>query len=200
VTLADMTVSELLEQLAARTPSPAGGAAAALAGAAAAALTEMAAAFALARAAEEEGSMAAVHGRAGALRAQLLGLADADMVAYQPVLDALAMSRADQQRASALSAALSSAAEVPLEILAASTEVAELAAEIMLAPGNRLLSGDVSTALALADAACRAAARLVEMNLDATPDDPRLRQATLLADRAAELQPAALARRPTSTR
>ncbi len=81
MTLADATVAELLEQLAAATPAPAGGTAAALAGAAAAALTEMAAAFALARGPKQDDeSVAALHNRAGVLRAQLLALADADAV------------------------------------------------------------------------------------------------------------------------
>lgn len=192
MTLADATVAELLEQLAAGTPAPGGGTAAGLIGAAAAALTEMVAAFALARASEEEDeeeeSIAGLHSRAGELRAQLLELADADTRAYQPVLDALALTHEDEQRASALRAALSVAAGVPLEIAGASAEVAELAATITQAPGGRWLFGDASVALTAAAAAAGAAATLVELNLEATPDDPRLQQATEFARRAAELR------------
>jgi formiminotetrahydrofolate cyclodeaminase len=189
MTLADATVAELLEQLAAATPAPAGGTAAALAGAAAAALTEMAAAFALARGPKQDDeSVAALHNRAGVLRAQLLALADADAVAYRPVLDALALARDDERRAPALRAALSAAAEVPLAIAEAAAEVADLAVTIMWEPGNRLLFGDASAALTIAEAATGAAAALVELNLDATPDDSRRAQATKLSCRTAELR------------
>jgi formiminotetrahydrofolate cyclodeaminase len=189
MTLADATVAELLERLAAGTPAPGGGAAAGLAGAAAAALTEMAAAFALARGPkQDEASVAALQNRAGVLRARLLALADADAVAYQPVLDALTLARADERRAPALRAALAAAAEVPLAIAEAAAEVAELAVTIMWEPGNRSLLGDAGAALTIAEAATGAAAALVELNLDATPDDPRRAQATKLACRTAELR------------
>jgi len=186
--LADATVAELLERLAARTPSPGGGAAAGLLGAIAAALTEMAASFALARTAGPNEPVATLHGRAGVLRSELLALAEADSHAYQPVLDALALAPSDERRAPALKAAHSAAAEVPLEIAGASAEVAELAATIMRTPGNQLLLGDAGAALTIAEAAASAAARLVELNLAGIPEDPRLRQATEHARNTAELR------------
>jgi formiminotetrahydrofolate cyclodeaminase len=186
--LADATVAELLDQIAAGTPSPGGGTAAGLLGAIAAALTEMAASFALTRTAERNESVTSIHVRAGALRSELLALAEADMHAYRPVLDALALARSDERRASALRDARSAAAKVPLEITAASAEVAELAATIMRAPGNRLLLGDAGAALTIAEAAASAAARLVELNLDDSPEDPRLKQATRHALITAELR------------
>jgi methenyltetrahydrofolate cyclohydrolase len=188
LTSADATVAELLEQLAEATPSPGGGTAAGLVGAVAAALTEMVAAFALARATEGQDSLATLRGHAGALRARLLRLAEADAHAYQPVLDALALAHDDERRAATLRAALSAAAEVPLEIAAASAEVAELAATIMQTSGNGLLLGDASAALTFAEAAVGAAARLVELNLQATPKDQRLQQAATAAHRAALLR------------
>lgn len=188
MTLADATVAELLEQLAAGAPAPGGGTAAGLIGAVAAALTEMVAAFAQTRTTTPEESLTQLHSRAGELRARLLELADADTRAYQPVLDALALTREDEQRAAALRAALSAAAEGPLEIAGASAEVAELAATIAQAPGGQWLLGDASVALTAAAAAAAAAARLVELNLKATPDDPRLQKATTFARRAAELR------------
>jgi formiminotetrahydrofolate cyclodeaminase len=188
VPIADATVAELLEQLAAKTPAPGGGTAAALAGATAAALTEMAAAFALARAgAEREGeAIAQLQRRAGALRARLLELADADMAAYRPVLDALALDRGDSRRPSALADALSDAAEVPLEIAAASAEVAELAAASARVAGNEQLAGDASAGALIAESATRTAVKLVELNLASSPEDPRLKRAAELARRAWE--------------
>jgi formiminotetrahydrofolate cyclodeaminase len=184
--LADTTIAELFDQLAARTPAPGGGAAAALAGAAAAALTEMAVAFALARADADGERLAATADRARELRVRLLELADADGRAYQPVLDALGMERENSRRAGALAAALSAAAEVPLEIAAAAAEVAELAAASVQAPGNEQLLGDAGAAAIIAEAATRAAVTLVELNLAGSPEDPRLRAAAALVQRAGE--------------
>ncbi len=83
----------------------------------------------------------------------------------------------------ALRAALSAAAQAPLEIAGSRAEVAELAAE--LARGGRpSLEGDAATAALLAEAATRAAVRLVELNLAAAPDDLRLGAAHEYAARA----------------
>jgi formiminotetrahydrofolate cyclodeaminase len=184
VAIADATVAELLEQLAAKTPAPGGGTAAALAGAAAAALTEMATGFAITRSGADGERMATLRDRASALRARLLELADADLRAYQPVLDALALERGERRRSAALGAALSAAAEVPLEIAAASAEVAELAAAAAHAAGNEQLLGDACVAVIIAEAATHAAAALVELNLERSPEDPRLQAAAALARRA----------------
>jgi formiminotetrahydrofolate cyclodeaminase len=183
VTLADATVAELLEQLAARTPAPGGGTAAGLAGAVAAALTEMAAAFALTRN-PSAGDIAEIARRARELRARLLELADADISSYEPVLRARSLDRGDSRRRSAIEDALSSAAEVPLEIAEACAEVAELAAMSAAAPGNDHLLGDAGAAAVIAEAATRAAVALVELNLARWPEDPRLERTTVLARRA----------------
>jgi formiminotetrahydrofolate cyclodeaminase len=180
VALADTTVTELLDELAARTPAPAGGTAAGIAGATAAALTEMAAAFALQRSGGEHESLASLKRRAGELRAQLLALADADVSSYEPVLTALSIEREDARRADALQAALAAAAEVPLQIAVSSAEVAEFAAVLATAQGNELLAGDAYAALAIAVAATDAAAQLVELNLEHAPHDPRLQRARAL--------------------
>jgi formiminotetrahydrofolate cyclodeaminase len=184
VALADATVAELLEQLAARTPAPGGGTGAALAGATAAALTEMSVAFALSRAAGDDEAIAVALRRAGALRARLLELADADITSYEPVLEALALEPGDSRRRSQVEDALSGAAEVPLEIAAACAEVTELAAASAGAAGNEHLLGDAGAAALIAEAATRAAVTLVEINLARSPGDPRLEQATALARRA----------------
>jgi formiminotetrahydrofolate cyclodeaminase len=179
VSLARETVTELLEHLAARTPAPGAGSAAALAGATAAALSEMVCAFAPASAQDE--SARELARRARELRARLLELGDADTRAYRPVLDALALDHADSRRAATLAAALSGAAEVPLKIAAASCEVAELAAR---APASEQLQGEARGAAILAEAATRAAVGLVAVNLASSAADPRTAQAAELAERA----------------
>ena len=82
--------SELLSALAARSPAPGGGSAAAWAGALAAAVLEMSASFADDR--------ELVH-HASALRDRLIDAAEAELHSYEPVLSALRRPAADQTRA-----------------------------------------------------------------------------------------------------
>jgi formiminotetrahydrofolate cyclodeaminase len=152
--LAALTISEYLDQTGARTPAPGGGAAAAIAGATAAALVQMAAEFA---------PDAAIAERAEALRTRLLELADEDLFAYRPVLEALRRPREDPERPAALAAALTAASQPPLAIANAAADVAELAAAV--APKNEHLTGDANVAALLAAASAQAATRLVELNL-----------------------------------
>ena len=75
-----------------------------------------------------------------------------------------------EQRDFALGAALLQAAEVPLRIAEAAADVAELAA-LAAAEGSPHLRPDATAAAALAEAATRAAAHLVEINLATVPGD-----------------------------
>jgi formiminotetrahydrofolate cyclodeaminase len=117
--------------------------------------------------------------RARALRAQALELAERELTAYAPVLEASRLPEDDPTRSERLQSALSDAANSPLEIARIAAEVAGLASGLA-ATGNRSLEGDANTGAELARAACRAAARLVELNLSARPDDPRLAEARRL--------------------
>ncbi len=185
--LAKSSLSELLDAVAAETPAPGGGSAAAWAGALAAGLVEMAAKFTLARDehAERWERMAEVRTRASELRGQLLSLAERELHAYDPVLVALRLSREDPAREARLREARSGAAQSPLEIARAAAAVTELAAEAA-ATGNANLAGDALTAALLADAACRAAAGLVRINLAGElAEEPRLKEAAALAKRSA---------------
>jgi methenyltetrahydrofolate cyclohydrolase len=152
--------------VAARTPAPGGGSSAAWTVALAAALVEMAAAFS-----DRE---------VPALRERALALAESELRAYGPVLEASRVPKDDPTRAERLERALSDAADSPLEIARLAAEVERLARDLA-ASGNRTLEGDANTAAELAAAARRAAVRLVEINLAAKPDDPRLHEAQQLA-------------------
>jgi methenyltetrahydrofolate cyclohydrolase len=214
--LVDRTVAEVLDLLAAREPAPGGGSAAALAGAMAAALSEMALSFALGSSAAGGADPAGGPDRAGGadraggpdraggaavlvelrdrareLRARLLTLADDDTRSYRPVLDALALPRADPSRPARLQAALATAAEVPLAIATAAAEVGDLAAAAAQA-GNAHLLGDATAGVVLAEAAARSAARLVELNLTSSPQDARLIQARAIGERAGAAREAVL--------
>jgi len=117
--------------------------------------------------------------RARELRARALELAERELTAYAPVLEAVRLPKDDPTRTDRLDRALSDAADSPLEIARVAAEVAELASDLA-ARGNRTLEGDANTGAELARAASRAAARLAEINLSGRPDDPRAAEARQL--------------------
>jgi formiminotetrahydrofolate cyclodeaminase len=123
-------------------------------------------------------------GRASALRVQLLAAGDADLRSYQPVLEAMRLPAEDPGRDERLAGALSAASEAPLAVVRAAAEITELAASLA-ASGNASVRGDAIAGAMLAEAAVRAAARLVEINLDGRGDDPRLAEVAELRKRAA---------------
>lgn len=181
--LADQSVRELLDAVGARTPAPGGGTSAALAAALGAGLVEMAAAF--------TAGCEDVVGQAALLRVQLLELGERELTAYEPVLEAFALDAGDPDREERLLAALSDAADSPLEIARAAAGVAALGAELAVT-GNVHLTGDAITGSLLAEAACCAAARLVQINLARVPSDPRLDEAAELTRQASAARAKAL--------
>jgi formiminotetrahydrofolate cyclodeaminase len=191
--LADRSLGQLLEQVAAESPSPGGGSSCALACALAAGLAEMAAAFTLARDeyAERHERMAELRSRAGELRARALELAEEELHVYEAVLGVLREPAEEPGRAERLDAALSDAADSPLAVARAAAEVAELAAEAART-GNRHLRGDAVAGALLAEAACAAAARLADINLAGRPSDPRRGEASELPARALQARLTAL--------
>ena len=152
----DRSLQELLDAVAARTPAPGGGSSAATAAALAASLVEMAANF--------SEDAAAAFARAGQLRTRALELAEIELHAFEPVLEALRLPRDDPTRADQIAAARTAASRSPLEIAQTAAEVAELAAELAHT-GNPNLAGDAIAGALLAEAAAQAAARLVAINL-----------------------------------
>jgi formiminotetrahydrofolate cyclodeaminase len=185
--LADRPFNDLLDALAADQPAPGGGTGAAWACALAAALVEMATAFTRHERLEQ------VRDRARELRVAALELAERDLNAYAPVLEALRLPADDAHRGERLEAALSAAADPPLAVAEAAAEVAALAA-VLARTGNPHLRGDSITGATLAEAACRAAVSLVEINLARQAQDPRLARAAELAARAADARAQALGR------
>jgi formiminotetrahydrofolate cyclodeaminase len=123
------------------------------------------------------------------IRATAASLIDEDPRAYAAVLNAL-RNRAGQPKDSAdaaarLAAALSAAADVPLQLVELAVRVAAIAATLA-ADGNKALHGDALAAGLLAQAAARAAAALVRINLASSPDDPRHARADTLLARVGE--------------
>ena len=155
---ASLPIAEFAAAVGERTPAPASGSALAVAAALAAALVEL-----TARCSDEEAAAA----EAVRLRARLLELADEDADAYAEFMRA----RTDAARDRTI--------DVPLALAEAAARVVEIA-ERLEREGNPRLVGDAVAAAELAGAAVRAAARLVEINLDGR-DDPRAARARSLA-------------------
>jgi len=168
-----------LDELAARTPTPGGGGAAAVTGAMAAGLVAMAARFSVGRL---PGALDLAE-QADELRRRATGLAEADAAAYTAVLDA-------RRPGGDLRSALYGAAVVPLEIAEIGARVAQMAAQVASA-GNPNLRGDAATGALLAAASARSAAFLVDINVTRGELEPdlsrRAAQAAAEAADAAEL-------------
>ena len=154
MSLLDLTVGELLESVAARTPAPGGWGVAAIVTAMAAGLTGMAARF----------GDGAVADRADALRARAAPLADVDAAAYEGFLEATRRPRDDPDRAAAVASARSDTIAVPTEIAEVAGAVAGLAADLVL-NGNPHLRSDAAAAVHLAAAAATTAAELLAANV-----------------------------------
>jgi formiminotetrahydrofolate cyclodeaminase len=178
----DQPVRGFLDQLAARTPAPGGGVAAAVTGAMAAGLVAMAARFSATRL-PGAGELA---DQADKLRRRLDQLADMDARAYAAVLDAGRQPGDDGQRRERMREALLGAAHVPLEIAGIGVEVAVMAARLAEA-GNPNLRGDAVTGAVLAAASARSAACLVDINVRLGGLEPELsrRAAQAVADASA---------------
>jgi len=161
----ELPVRGFLDQLAARTPTPGGGGAAAVTGAMAAGLVAMAARFS-AKQLPEAGDLA---DQADKLRLMAAQLADMDARAYTAVLDVFRRhGDADQRREALLAAAM-----VPLEIAEIGARAARLGLQVAEA-GNPNLRGDAVTGAVLAAASARSAASLVDINVRLGGLDPEL--------------------------
>jgi formiminotetrahydrofolate cyclodeaminase len=187
--LLDLPLREFLDRLAAEEPSPAGGSAAALAVAMGAALIAK-----VAKASTSWPEARAVVAQAERLRRRTAPLAQSDADVYEEALAALHLPEQlePEVRDMALAQVLARAAEIPLVIAEAGADVACLAAEVADrgAPNRR---GDAIAAALIGEAAARAAANLVAINLTVTPEDERVLRARAVTDLASAAAREALA-------
>ena len=172
--LGEQSLGSFLDDVAAGTPAPGGGSSSGVVLALGAALVEMSASLA--------GDSDAV-ARAGVLRAAALELAESELSSYAPVLEAVRMPRDDPSRAERLEKALLEASRTPLAIAERAAEVATLGAAVA-AGSSPSVRGDAVTGVVLAEAACAAAAGLVEVNLGRECSAPELQRALAARDRA----------------
>lgn len=174
--LLKLGVDELLDAFASGEPVPGGGSAAAIVVAAGASLVEKAARRSVDSWAEAAGAAAQAH----SLRLRAAPLAVSDARAYRDALGRLGRREGYDHL---LGAALEEAAAVPLLIARAGADVASLAREVADRCDPAIRPDAVGAGL-LAAAGAAAAAHLVEVNLAATGDDPRVLEANACAEAA----------------
>jgi glutamate formiminotransferase/formiminotetrahydrofolate cyclodeaminase len=182
-----------LADLAAGTPTPGGGSAAAYAGAMAAALVGMVARLTRGKKkyAEVEERMRAIEQNADALRSQLHAAVAQDASAFEAVMNALRLPKGTEleqaQRQLALEDATRQAALVPLSVAHWACEVLELAAETAEI-GNANTISDAASAASLARAGLTGADRNVRVNAaglrDKSPAEAWLAELSALEARA----------------
>lgn len=189
----DMGLGEFIGALAASTPTPGGGTAAAVAGAMAAGLIAMAASISLRRNPGER-TLEEACARADRLREGLLELAGRDAAAYEAVVAAYRLPKGTEEerrlRAAKIQEALQEAAAVPLRTAELALEVLETAKGMRETVRKSVLS-DLLVAVRLAHAAAHAALYNVDVNLSSLEDGEareklRERRAVLM-DRTEEL-------------
>jgi formiminotetrahydrofolate cyclodeaminase len=163
-------VAAYLDALASDAPAPGGGSAAALVGAMGAALVSMVAHFTVGREryAASEAQMRAVLDEATALRADLRRLMEEDERAYLALSGALKLPRGTDDekkaRSRAIQRALLAAAEPPLAMARTCRRTLDLS-HVAAEHGNPNLASDAGVAALLAEAALRASAINVRVNL-----------------------------------
>jgi methenyltetrahydrofolate cyclohydrolase len=160
------TIASYLARLAARQPTPGGGAAAALHAAQGAALVAMVARYTTGTRYEQHAPLVQrITQAADDLAAEALRLADADAEAFQAVIDSYKLpSDTDAlkaARAGGIQDALIQAAQTPAQLVKLSGDIVELATELFDVANANVIS-DVAAA---ADAA-RAAATTARVNID----------------------------------
>lgn len=196
------SVGEFAERLASEQPTPGGGAAAAVAATLAASLTAMVVRLSLARPkyAEHADLHAEALAASDAARQRFLDLADEDTVAYATYVAVRNMPRESEaqadSRAQATRAAARVATEVPLAMVRSCHSQIGLV-ERLAGRTNRNAASDLEVAALLLEAAARAAAANVTVNLESVGDEgfagavsaelsQRLQQIQSLGDRARE--------------
>jgi glutamate formiminotransferase/formiminotetrahydrofolate cyclodeaminase len=154
------------------TPTPGGGAVAALAGALSAALAEMVARLTVGkkRYADVEETMSAIVAAASDLRGRLLNAVDEDSEAFNAVMAAFRLPDDDPARATAIQDSTIHAADVPLNVARLALEAMQLAEQVAR-QGNKNAATDAAVASLMGLAAVEGAALNVRVNVASLQDD-----------------------------
>ncbi|MFO8035439.1 MAG: glutamate formimidoyltransferase [Anaerolineales bacterium] len=172
---------DFLEELAAGTPTPGGGSAAAQAGAMGACLVAMVVRTTLGKSQYEgvEGTLETVLEESEKLRGTLVSAVEEDAAAFKAVMEAYRLPSDDPDRAQTIQRAMSKAACVPLQVARDGVRVMELALEVA-EKGNVNAITDAATGLQLASAAVKSAGYNVRINLQSLEDQET--EETLLSE------------------
>jgi formiminotetrahydrofolate cyclodeaminase len=177
--LVKLSLEDYAARLAAATPTPGGGSAAALSGALSAALLTMVCDLTMGRERyrEHEEALRAIRERALGLRKDLLVLVDRDAQAYDSVMAALRLPSGSEiekkARSAALSRATSFATETPLATADACAALIGLAVEVARR-GNVNAVSDAGAAALLAYAGLRSGVMNVRINLKGIGEEERV--------------------------
>lgn len=173
--LAALPLRELLDLVAAGTPTPGGGAVTAITGALGAALAEMVASLPRTRqnAVEERQALDLVRPAIAAARARLLTLAELDSNAFEQLMREFRRPRGtdeqNERRRAAIIDATKNATLVPLDTARVCADVLKLM-ETVAGAGNRSASSDLFVAIGLVRCSAEGAAANVRANLDTLAD------------------------------
>lgn len=172
------TVAAYAAAVASGDPTPGGGSVVAVTGALAAALAEMVCNHTIGRPAyaDAEDALTRFRSQAETIRVHLLDLAAADEAAYGGFVAATSLPRTTEaekaSRRAAMQDALVAAADVPLAVAVACTDLLALL-EPVATLGNKHLLSDATVAALLAEAALRGALTNVRVNADQMRDPDR---------------------------
>jgi methenyltetrahydrofolate cyclohydrolase len=176
--LTNKSVRDLLAAFASSDPTPGGGSASAIASAIGASLLMMVGGLSKTRSGSEEdrASLAAAVAALTGVQRQLTGAIDLDTEAYDQVVAAYKMPKANppgdaaqDARKAAIQRALKGATDVPLGVMRLSA-LALRQAQVVAAHGHRAAASDVGVALVLLAAGLRGARLNVEINLGSLTD------------------------------
>ncbi len=168
-----MTVRGFLDVLAAKTPTPGGGAAASVIGAVAASLAGMVVSYSVGKKSLSEHQTALIEAAARLRRGSelMIRLADEDAAAYGAVNELSRLPEGDPRRAE-LPAAQDASVQVPLAVMAACVDLLMLMKELA-GITNRQLRSDLGIAAVAAESAGRSSWWNVFINASFVPDQAR---------------------------
>lgn len=168
--LTNHTFGELLTLIAAKSPTPGGGAVAGSVGAIAASLAHMVVAYSLGKKnlAQHQPALEAASRQLQRMREMYVQLAEEDAAAYGLVNELQKLPETDARRMAELPGAQRAAVDVPLAAMALSVELLRLC-ETLQPITNVYLKSDLGIATVLAEATNRSSAWNVHINLAGLP-------------------------------
>jgi formiminotetrahydrofolate cyclodeaminase len=170
------TFAEYLDQIAAKTPTPGGGAVASGVGAMSAALAGMVVAYSIGKKslAAHEGFLAEAQKRLARARTLMLDLAKEDEAAYGLVNELMRLPAGDARREREMPAAVAAAVAVPMAVAAGAVDLLRLYVELA-GKTNPMLRSDLGIAAELALATAAGSLWNVRINAGELPEAARVK-------------------------